>query len=60
VSEIERYLRETDPEILAAADEVDGGLIEWALGMSPLERARACSRATAALAKWADATPGNR
>lgn len=38
-----------DPLIVEAAREVDGTLLDWALGLSPRERLRACTKATAAL-----------
>ena len=44
-----------DPLVLAAAREVDVTLIDWALSLSPLERLRACSNATDALGRLADA-----
>ena len=40
-----------DPVILQAAREVDPTLLDWALGLSPRERLRACSKATTALGK---------
>jgi hypothetical protein len=45
---------------LEAAREVDGALLEWALSLSPRERLRACSTATAALGKFADVPPAAR
>jgi len=44
-----------DPLILAAAREVDATLLDWALSLSPMERLRACTKATDALARLADA-----
>jgi hypothetical protein len=49
-----------DPVLVAAADEVDTTLIEWALSMSPLERLRASSRAARALTGWRRVTPADR
>jgi hypothetical protein len=49
------WMRSIDPLILAAAREVDVALIDWALSLSPTERLRACTRATAALGRFADA-----
>jgi ribosomal-protein-alanine N-acetyltransferase len=49
-----------DPLIVEAAREVDGTLLDWALSLSPRERLRACTRATAALGKFADATSSSR
>ena len=43
-SEIERVLAHTDPELLEAADEIDASLLHWSLGLTPLERLRACTR----------------
>ncbi|HEY6476696.1 MAG TPA: hypothetical protein VI456_08940 [Polyangia bacterium] len=42
-----------DPLIVEAAREVDPTLLDWALGLSPRERLRACSNATGALGKFA-------
>jgi hypothetical protein len=49
-----------DPLILEAADEVDGTLLDWALGLSPRERLRACSNATIALGKFVNVSPRAR
>jgi hypothetical protein len=38
-----------DPLLVAASDEVDSTLLEWARSLSPLERLSAASRASAAL-----------
>ena len=48
-ADLERSLAERDPELLAAADEVDVTLLRWSLSLSPLERLRACTKATRAL-----------
>ena len=56
-AEIERELARRDPAVLAAADEVDQTLLDWFLGLSPMERLRACSRASAALSGWRRAEP---
>jgi hypothetical protein len=53
-------LAERDPELLAAADEVDQTLIDWSLSLSPRARLRACSRATRALLGWRRVTPDDR
>ena len=45
-----------DPLILQAAREVDSTLLDWALGLSPRERLRACSNATKALDKYVRAS----
>jgi len=45
-----------DPLILQAAREVDPTLLDWALGLSPRERLRACSNATKALDKFVRAS----
>ena len=47
------WRRSIDPLILEAAGEVDPTLLDWALRLSPRERLRACSNATAALGKFA-------
>ena len=51
---------ELDPLILEAAREVDGALLDWALSLSPRERLRACSNATAALGKFANVPSATR
>ena len=60
LAKIEKELAERSPELLAAADEVDTTLIDWALSLTPLDRLRACSRATRALAGWRRVTPDQR
>jgi hypothetical protein len=60
LQEIEQELSRRNPLLLAAADEVDATLIEWALGLSPFDRLRACSRAARALTGWRRVTPDNR
>jgi hypothetical protein len=44
IDELERVLALTDPELLEAANEVDVTLLRWSLGLTPLERLRACTR----------------
>jgi len=46
-----------DPLVLEAAREIDGALLEWALSLSPRERLRACSSATAALGRFGMSYP---
>ncbi len=58
--EIDPLLAELDPLILEAATEVDGTLLDWALGLSPRERLRASTRAEAALRKFVHAPPLDR
>lgn len=41
-----------DPLLVAAADEVDRTLLEWARNLSPLERLSAASHASAALQRF--------
>jgi hypothetical protein len=45
---IER-IRATDPDVVAAADEVDGDLLDWFATLSPEERLRRASRMGAEL-----------
>jgi len=45
-----------DPLIVQAAREVDLTLLEWALSLSPRERLRACTNASAALRRFTDAS----
>lgn len=47
--EVERAVAAVDPELVEAAREVDRTLIRWSLGLTPLERLRACTRATSTL-----------
>jgi hypothetical protein len=60
LQKIEEELARRNPLLVAAADELDTTLIEWALGLSPLERLRACSRAARALTGWRRVTPLDR
>ncbi len=46
------WLARVDPDLLAAAEEVDVTLLDAALALSPLERLRACTRATRGLASF--------
>ncbi|MEM9459382.1 MAG: hypothetical protein AAGF11_34705 [Myxococcota bacterium] len=48
-SVLERVLASTDPQLVAAADEVDVSLLWWSLGLTPLERLRACTRTASTL-----------
>jgi|GEM_PF-6126107 len=41
-----------DPFLVAAAEEVDRTLLEWARNLSPLERLSAASRASEALHRF--------
>jgi hypothetical protein len=45
-------LAAVDPLLVAASDEVDSTLLEWARNLSPLERLSAASRASAALHRF--------
>jgi hypothetical protein len=49
-----------DPLILGAAREVDVTLLDWALSLSPRERLRACSRASALVGRFANASSRGR
>lgn len=49
VSELEQVLARTDPDLLEAANEVDVSLLRWSLGLTPLERLRACTRTAGTL-----------
>ncbi|MEM9457372.1 MAG: hypothetical protein AAGF11_24545 [Myxococcota bacterium] len=42
-------LARTDPDLLEAANEVDVSLLRWSLGLTPLERLRACTRTAGTL-----------
>jgi hypothetical protein len=39
-----------DPQLVAAADDVDLGLLRWSLQQTPADRLRSCSRAAMTLA----------
>jgi hypothetical protein len=41
-----------DPLLVAASDEVDSTLLQWARNLSPLQRLSAASRASAALHRF--------
>lgn len=58
--QLEADLAQRDPSLLAAAGEVDVTLIDWALGLSPFERLRACSKAAKALTGWRRVTSEDR
>ncbi len=48
-AEVERLIAERDPELLEASYEIDRTLLRWSLGLTPLERLRACTQATSTL-----------
>jgi len=58
--ELARRLQARDPDLIAAVDEVDWTLLRWSLGLSPLERLRACSQATRTLGRLRDAAAAQR
>ncbi len=45
-AEVERTIAEQDPELVEASYEIDRTLLRWSLGLTPLERLRACTQAT--------------
>jgi len=45
-----------DPLVLQAVADVDRSLLHWSLALSPRERLRSCSRATATLIRLRDAS----
>lgn len=47
--EVERAIALRDPDLVQASREIDRTLLRWSLGLTPLERLRACSQATATL-----------
>jgi hypothetical protein len=49
---LRQWVARVDPEVEAAVDDVDRTLLRASLALSPLERLRACSQATAALAAF--------
>lgn len=42
-ADLERVLAERDPELVEAVQDVDISLLRWSLGLTPLERLRACA-----------------
>ena len=42
-ADLERVLAERDPELVEAVQNVDLSLLRWSLGLTPLERLRACA-----------------
>lgn len=49
VADLERAFAERDPELLEAVQDLDLSLLRWSLGLTPLERLRACSGTTRTL-----------
>ncbi len=49
VDEVEQAVAALDPELVMAAREIDRTLLRWSLGLTPLERLRACTQATGTL-----------
>jgi len=47
--EVEQAVALRDPDLVEAAREVDQTLLRWSLGLTPLERLRACTQATSTL-----------
>ena len=58
--ELARRIQARDPDLVAAVDEVDWTLLRWSLGLSPLERIRACSQATRTLGRLRDTAAAQR
>lgn len=56
IDEIKKWLARVDPDVLAAAAEVDRGLLRWMLSLSPLQRIEAASRAARGLAGFTHAS----
>lgn len=50
-------IRRLDPLLVEAADDVDLELLRWFQSLSPLERLRACSRATSTLGRFRRGAP---
>ncbi|MBK7830061.1 hypothetical protein [Nannocystis sp.] len=48
-NEVEHAVALRDPELVEASHEIDRTLLRWALGLTPLERLRACTQATSTL-----------
>lgn len=42
-ADLERVLAERDPDLVEAVQDVDLSLLRWSLGLTPLERLRACA-----------------
>lgn len=47
--DVERAVALRDPDLIAAAREIDRTLLRWSLELTPLERLRACTQATSTL-----------
>ena len=56
IDEIKEWLARVDPDVLAAAEEVDRELLRWMLSLSPLQRIEAASRAARGLAGFTHAS----
>ena len=54
--EVERAVALRDPDLVDAAREVDQTLLRWSLGLTPLERLRACTQATSTLERLCHAS----
>lgn len=48
-ADLGRVLAERDPELVEAVQDVDLSLLRWSLGLTPLERLRACAGTTRTL-----------
>ena len=51
VQRVRERLAEQDPDVLAAVEEVDRDLLAWSRSLAPMERLRACNRATRGLGR---------
>ena len=55
-NEVEHAVALRDPELVEASHEIDRTLLRWALGLTPLERLRACTQATSTLERLCHAS----
>lgn len=56
-AELERTIAEQDPDLTKASYEIDRTLLRWSLGLTPIERLRACTQATSTLERLRRASP---
>jgi len=57
---VREAIRRTDPELLAAADEVDRATLAYSASLTPLERLRAATDNAHALARFSRVPPTSR
>jgi hypothetical protein len=60
VARVLALIADRDPDVLAAAEEVDRSLLAWSLAQTPRQRLDACSNAARTLARFRRATSPDR